>query len=142
MTGSQLRLARLAYQRAEQPHKRGDAMKPSHRPLPPRRHFLRRLIRNALVMSVFITISLAIGAMGYHWFAGLPWLDSTLNASMILTGMGPIAPLETRAAKLFGIGYSLFSGVAFLTAVVILIGPVVQRFLHRFHLELYEEGRE
>src|SRR5215510_9940984 len=113
-------------------------MKAPHKPLPPRRHLIRRLLRNALVMSAFIAVSLAIGAVGYHSLAGLTWLDSTLNASMILTGMGPIAPLETRAAKLFGIGYSLFSGVAFLTAVVILIGPVVQRFLHRFHLELYE----
>jgi hypothetical protein len=117
-------------------------MMAKHKPLPPRRHFLRRLFRNALVMSVFIAISLAIGAAGYHWLAKLSWLDATLNASMILTGMGPITPLDTRAAKLFGIGYSLFSGVAFLTAVVILIGPVVQRFLHRFHLELSEEGRE
>jgi hypothetical protein len=90
-------------------------------------------------MSGFIAISLGLGAAGYHWFAGLPWLDATLNASMILTGMGPLAPLETRAAKWFGILYSLFSGVAFLTAVVILIGPIVQRFLHRFHLELYDE---
>ncbi len=93
-------------------------------------------------MGGFIAFSLALGAAGYHWFADLPWLDATLNASMILTGMGPIAPLESSAAKLFGIGYTLYSAVAFLTAVAVLLGPVVARFLHKFHLDLYGHGDE
>lgn len=77
-----------------------------------------------------------IGAAGYQEFVGLGWLDSVLNASMILTGMSPLAPFPTAPAKLFGIFYSLFSGVAFLSFAAVLLGPVAHRFLHRFHLDL------
>jgi hypothetical protein len=68
------------------------------RPLPSRRHFLVHILRNALVAVAFIAASLALGAAGYHWLAGLGWLDAFLNASMILTGMGPLAALPSTAA--------------------------------------------
>jgi len=57
--------------------------------LSPRGRFLRLLFRNVLLAAGFVAVSLGIGAAGYDWFAGLPWLDATLNASMILTGMAP-----------------------------------------------------
>jgi len=105
------------------------------KPLPPRRVFALHLLRNLLYVSGLIVASLALGAAGYHEFAGLPWLDATLNAAMILTGMGPVDPLTTPAAKVFGIAYALFSGVAFLTMVAMLLAPAAHRLLHRFHLE-------
>jgi hypothetical protein len=111
--------------------------KPRH--LPSWRHFLSHFARNALIVFGFIALSLAIGAFGYHWVMHLPWLDATLNASMILTGMGPLAAYPTRSAKLFGIFYSLFSGVTFLTSAAVLLSPIVARFLHRFHLDVYGE---
>ena len=80
-----------------------------------------------------------IGAAGYHLLDGLPWLDAALNATMILTGMGPVRPVSTTAAKVFAIGYALFSGVFFLTMVAVLLAPALQHFLHRFHLELSEQ---
>ncbi len=80
--------------------------------------------------------SLALGVLGYHLIAGLSWLDALLNASMILTGMGPVNEIATAAGKLFASFYALFSGVAFLTIVAVLLAPAVHRFLHRFHLEL------
>ena len=109
------------------------------RELPPRSHFMRQLARNALTVLGFISFSLGIGAVGYHWVLKLPWLDATLNASMILTGMGPLAPYVTNGAKVFGIFYTLFSGIAFLSSAAVLLGPAVSRFLHRFHLDVYEE---
>jgi hypothetical protein len=108
--------------------------------LPPRRVFALHLLRNLAYVSVLISASLAFGAAGYHAFQGLPWLDASLNAAMILTGMGPVDPLTTPAAKVFGIGYALFSGVAFLTMVALLLAPAAHRLLHRFHLELQGEG--
>jgi hypothetical protein len=108
-----------------------------HKRLPPRRVFALRLLRNFAYVSGLIAASLAIGAAGYHEFAGLPWLDATLNAAMILTGMGPVNALTTPAGKVFGIVYALFSGVAFLTMVAMLLAPAAHRLLHRFHLELY-----
>lgn len=80
--------------------------------------------------------SLALGVLGYHIVAGLSWLDSLVNASMILTGMGPVDAMTTDGAKLFASFYALFSGVAFLTIVAVLLAPAVHRFLHRFHLDL------
>ena len=108
-----------------------------HKKLLPRRVFALHLLRNLVYVSGLITVSLALGAAGYHRFAGLPWLESTLNAAMILTGMGPVDPLTTPAAKIFGIVYALFSGVAFLTMVAMLLAPAAHRLIHRLHLELY-----
>ena len=110
--------------------------------LPTRLVFVRRLVRSALLSGALVAVSLGIGGVGYHHLVGLGWLDATLNASMILTGMGPIAPLTTVSAKLFGIFYSLFSGVAFLSFAAVLLHPVAHRFLHRFHLELSDESPE
>ncbi len=114
----------------------------TRRPLPSVGHFLRHLLRNLGLVTAFVAVSLWLGAAGYHWLAGLPWLDATLNASMILTGMGPPAPLSTPAAKVFGIAYTLYSALAFLTVAAVLLGPVALRLLHRFHLDFYGGGAE
>ena len=108
-------------------------------PLIPRHAFLRRVVRSALLAGMLIFGSLAVGVLGYHVFAGLSWVDSLLNASMILTGMGPVDAVHSVAGKLFASGYALFSGVAFLTIVAVLLAPVFHRFLHRFHLELADD---
>ncbi len=109
------------------------------RPLPHWKQFLIKFFGNLLISGSLIAVSLSIGAVGYHEFEGLPWLDAYLNASMILTGMGPVNAVRTEAGKLFAIGYSLFSGVVFLSACAVLFAPVVHRFLHRFHLDIQEQ---
>ena len=98
-----------------------------------RRTLIRRLVRNAGVVGLLILAAIGIGAAGYHW------LDAALNAVMILTGMGPLNPISTPGAKLFAIGYALFSGVFFLTMVAVLLAPALHHFLHRFHLDLSEQ---
>ncbi len=108
-------------------------------PLLPRAEFLARLARSFGVATVFMLGSLAVGTFGYHWIGNLPWIDSVLNAAMILTGMGPVNEMKTYAAKLFAAAYALFSGVAFLTIMAVLLAPVVHRFLHKFHLEAEDE---
>ena len=113
-----------------------------HHPLPPRRFFVQRMLRSAGIAAALVLGSLCLGSVGYHVFAGLPWLDATLNAAMILTGMGPVDPLQTTGAKLFGIFYALYSGVAFLTLMAVLLAPALHRFLHRFHLDIAREPGE
>lgn len=108
---------------------------------PSRATLIRRLARNGAIVGGLIAGALAIGAAGYHYFADLPWLDATVNAAMILTGMGPVDRMGSPPGKLFAIVYSLFSAVFFLTMVAVLLAPAVQHFLHRFHLEL-DERRE
>jgi len=97
--------------------------------------FLKRMLKHGLIAALIICLSLMIGMLGYHLTAELSWLDAFLNASMILTGMGPVANLSSDAAKLFAGFYALYSGIAFLTVVGILVAPVAHRMLHKFHLD-------
>jgi hypothetical protein len=113
----------------------------SQEPLASTIDFLKRMLRFGALATAIILVSLGIGILGYHYLEGLSWIDSLLNASMILGGMGPVAPLQTVAGKLFASFYALFSGMVFLVAVGVLIAPIFHRFLHHFHLEI-EEGQD
>ena len=108
-------------------------------PLLPRTVFYLRLLRHFLIGVLIIFGSLALGIIGYHYSEGIPWLDALLNASMILSGMGPVQELHTSAGKLFASFYALFSGVAFITTVGVMFAPVFHRFLHKFHLDISDE---
>jgi hypothetical protein len=104
-------------------------------PLLPRRLFVSRMIGHAALALAVILSSLAIGMFGYHYLEGLAWLDSFLNAAMILGGMGPVNELHSPAAKLFAGIYALFSGLVFIGVAGILILPIAHRLLHTLHLE-------
>lgn len=112
------------------------------KPLPSRALFVRTMLRNAGIGAGLIVVSLGIGMAGYHWFVGLGWLDSFLNASMILTGMGPVDPVRSTGGKVFAGCYAIFSGVVFLTMAAVILAPVVHRFLHRMHLDIEEIDSE
>ena len=111
-----------------------------HKPLPSRSVFARRLVPKVLIAAGLVVVSLGIGMVGYRGFEGMPWLDAFLNASMILTGMGPVSELHTGGGKLFAGCYAIFSGVIFLTLAALVFGPVLHRFLHRMHLEIESTG--
>jgi len=111
---------------------------PRRRPLLTPAAYRRRVAHHALAGVGLIAGSLAVGVLGYHWAGGYSWLDSLYSASMILGGMGPVSGnLDDTPTPLkwFASFYALFSGVALLTSVGVLIAPVVHRILHRFHLE-------
>lgn len=103
--------------------------------LVPLRIFVKRMAFSILLLLVVLSVALGVGVLGYHKWAGLSWIDSLMNASMILTGMGPVAPMTTTSAKLFASGYALFSGVVFLSSVGLVLSPVFHRILHKFHLD-------
>jgi len=103
-------------------------------PLASPKVFVRRLALNGLIGLLLLTFSLLIGILGYHFLESLSWIDSLLNASMILGGMGPVNPLQTDAGKIFASFYAIYSGVILLASVGILITPIFHRFLHYFHL--------
>ena len=103
-------------------------------PLAKRSVFAKRLALNGVIGLALLIFSLGLGMFGYHFFEGLSWLDSLLNASMILGGMGPVNPLQTSGGKIFASFYALYSGVVLLAAVGILAAPIFHRFMHRFHL--------
>jgi hypothetical protein len=102
-------------------------------PVLARDQLLRRVSRHGGASALIIILSLGIGTAGYHVFAGLAWVDSLLNASMILTGMGPVNTLTSDAAKLFATFYALYSGIVFLAATGVFFAPFLHRVLHRMH---------
>ncbi|MDP2308796.1 MAG: hypothetical protein Q8P18_22435 [Pseudomonadota bacterium] len=110
-----------------------------HRPLPPRHHFHKHLARAWATALAILVFSLGIGMAGLMYTEQLPLTDAFLFAAMILTGMGPTTPLTNEASKLFVASYAIFSGVFFLIFAAVAVGPVLQRFLHKFHLDLEEE---
>ena len=90
------------------------------KPLPHKQHFYNKLLKSAIAGTLFLFASLSIGIIGYHYFFNISWLDSLVNASMILTGMGPVDKAVTSGAKLFSSFYAIYSGVAFLTSVAMI----------------------
>ena len=104
-------------------------------PLASRKVFIRRLYRNITVAGIILSLCLLMGVIGYKYTAPMSWIDALHNASMILSGMGPVAEVKTNTGKLFSSCYALFSGVAFITNIGILIAPVAHRFFHKLHAE-------
>jgi hypothetical protein len=113
-----------------------------HEKLVPLPTFLRRVALSVVLTLVVLCVALSVGVVGYHGFAGLSWIDSILNASMILTGMGPVDPMTTTTSKLFASGYALFSGVVFLSSIGLVLAPLFHRILHKFHLDDAEQAEE
>ncbi len=103
-----------------------------HHPLPPIRVFVSRIIRNLLIGFAIIAFSLGLGMIGYSYFEKMNRIDAFINASMILSGMGPVSTLQTDEGKIFAGFYALFSGIVFLIVIAIIIAPIFHRFLHRF----------
>lgn len=97
--------------------------------------FYQRVLKHLLIALAIMLACLLIGTTGYHYTAGIAWLDSIHNASMILSGMGPVVEIKTVAGKWFSSGYALFSGVVFITNVGIILAPAMHRLFHRLHLE-------
>ncbi|MGA2693013.1 MAG: hypothetical protein ABSF76_11660 [Opitutaceae bacterium] len=97
--------------------------------------FARRMALSLAATMSIVSLALAAGVIGYHAIAGLSWVDSVLNASMILTGMGPVDTMKDTASKLFASAYALFSGVIFLSAVGIVLAPIFHRIIHAFHID-------
>jgi hypothetical protein len=101
----------------------------------PRREFVRRLGGSVAAGAVLIVFSLSIGMLGYHFLGGLAWIDAFLDSAMILSGMGPLSPLHSDAAKLFAGCYAIYCGIALLATTGVILTPVIHRSLHKFHLE-------
>jgi len=101
--------------------------------------YYKRLWKNAFFGMTGMIVCLLSGVLGYKFtIPEMDWYDSLLNASMILSGMGPMIDpsiVLSKGAKLFASMYALFSGVAFISTIGILIAPIAHRFFHKLHLE-------
>ena len=100
-----------------------------------RAQFARRVLRHLAVSAGAVAVALGIGVAGYHFIAGFGWVDAYLNASMILSGMGPVGALPSDGAKLFAANYALFSGLFFIAMLGLVLAPFLHRLAHRLHIE-------
>ena len=107
-----------------------------HEPLLPAEKFRRRVLRFAALALAITLTWWTVGILGYHYLGNLGWIDSTMNAAMILGGMGPVDTLTSPAAKIFASLYAISSGVVFVGAVGLLFSPIIHRVYHHFHLDV------
>ena len=105
-------------------------------PVLSRSDFLKRQLRFIVVALTFVTVSLAVGVWGYMALADLSLVDAFLNAAMILGGMGPVDVLSNTEAKVFAACYAIYSGIALLSSVAVILTPLMHRMMHKLHLEL------
>jgi len=108
-------------------------LEPTKHSVLPFRKFLWRLFHYFSISMLLIIISLGLGTFGYYYFGEISWIDAFYNASMILTGMGPVNEMKTNSAKLFSSFYALFSGIVFLSTVAVIFAPIAHRILHILH---------
>jgi hypothetical protein len=99
------------------------------------KELIRRMAWSLLAGGTLIVLSLLIGIVGYHWLGELSWIDAFVDASMILSGMGPVSPLHGNAVKLFAGCYALYCGITLIAATGVIIAPLIHRAMHKFHLE-------
>jgi hypothetical protein len=111
-------------------------------PLAPPAVFARRMARSMAVAVGLIGLSLIVGVVGYHHLAGLGWVDSFVNAAMILGGMGPVDPLKSDASKVFAGIYALYSGLFLILVAGLVLAPALHRLLHRLHIDSQDEGAQ
>ena len=104
-------------------------------PLLTRAQFARRVLWHLAIAISAIAAALSIGVIGYHLLAGFGWVDSFLDASMILGGMGPVGELRSDGAKIFASLYALFSGLFFIAMLGLLLAPFLHRLAHRLHVD-------
>ncbi len=111
-----------------------------HQPLASRSSFVGRMAL-AVASAVGVDLlALTIGAVGFHLTEGLGWLDGFLDASLVMTGNGPLVPVHSAAGKVFTIADALVGGLAFIVVAGVLLTPVFHRVLHRFHLDPAQDG--
>jgi hypothetical protein len=100
-----------------------------------RRRLLRRFATGAKIAAVLLAGTLAVGVLGYHYIAKLDWLIGFHQASLLLSGMGPVVSDLSDAGRVFESLYSLFCGVMLLGSTGILFTPFIHHLLHKFHVE-------
>jgi len=97
--------------------------------------FVRRAVRHVLYAGVIALLAVGVGTLGYHTVGRLEWIDAFLNASMILSGMGPVDRMTSGTSKMFSALYALFSGLVFVAVAGVIVAPWIHRLFHWFHLE-------
>jgi hypothetical protein len=98
-----------------------------------RRMFWRRMVTHGAISVGLLGASLVAGMVGYRRFEHMSWTDAFVNASMLLSGMGPIKTELSESGKVFAGVYALYSGIVVIAVAGLLLAPAVHRLMHRVH---------
>jgi hypothetical protein len=101
---------------------------------PHRRTLSKRRVRRAFYSFWAVIVVLTIGALGFHFIAGLDPVDSLYFECMLATGQGPPLVLTADSAKLFASAMAFLSVGTVLTTLVLNFGPIMG--------QLWREGVE
>ena len=104
-----------------------------NQPILSRKLFLNRVINSVGIALMMLIVSLVFGMSGYRYFENMSPVDAFFNASMIMSGMGPAAELESVGGKVFAGCFALYSGLCLIVVTGLLLAPPVHRMLHSFH---------
>ena len=105
-------------------------------PLVSRSVFLKRVAKCFWVAFLLLAVTVSMGAAVYHYVEGFSWVDAAMNAVMIMTGLGLVDTLHTTQAKIFTCFYAILTAIVFYMVLAIIFAPLINRFLHRFHMEI------
>jgi hypothetical protein len=105
-----------------------------HEPLASHNTVIKRLLKTSFIAAFGLSVWLIVGIVGYHITCNFSWIDSLLNSSMILSGMGPTNNIDNNMGKIFASFYAIISGVIFITSVGVWLSPIVHRFMHQLNL--------
>ena len=97
--------------------------------------FVRRMLKHGGYVLEMVTASVALGMLGFHFLAAESWIDSFLNATMLLGGMGPVGEIRSDAGKIFAGLFALYAGLVFIAAFALLTAPGLHRLLHMHNAE-------
>ena len=97
---------------------------------------IRQMLRHArpVVWKVIVPF-LALGVSIYRFVDGQSWVDSFLNATMLMGGMGPVGEMHNTAGKILAGMYAMSAGLVFLLIAGVMLQPIVHDTLRLFHLE-------
>lgn len=104
-------------------------------PVASRSEFVARISINFIVAALVVTVSLVVGMVGYHYLFGITWDAAFENASMILSGMGPVSPAPNWNARIFSGLYALYSGLVLVMTSGLILAPIAHRVLHKLHVQ-------
>jgi hypothetical protein len=110
-----------------------------HEPLLPLPRFLGRMAKSLAVAAIISGVGLTVGAVGLRRLEGLDWMDAWLNAVLVMTGNGPIAPAQSVSGKTFLLFYALGGVLVFAAVIATVMAPILHRILHTFHVDVPDE---
>lgn len=104
--------------------------------------FRKSILVNLAFASFIIFVSLGVGMVGYKYYCNVAWDQAFVDASMILTGMGPVDNPSSTWGKIFAGTYALYSGVIFLSMAAVVLAPALHYFITNLHVPVVSDKDE